>query len=157
MTKKEFVQIYNKAIRIAIIAHYGQRDISGEPYILHPLIVSEKCISDEGKIVALLHDVVEDSLITIEDIRKKIPREDILTAIFLLTKVEGDKKGEGYKKYLERIKANELAREVKIADLKHNMDLSRINRPLTEWDKKRQTKYIKSFDYLTGKTKEYIL
>lgn len=157
MIKKEFIQLYNKAIRLAIIAHYGQRDISGEPYILHPLIVSEKCFSDEGKIVALLHDVIEDSTISADDIKKEILRDDIVTAVVLLTKTENDKKGEGYKKYLERIKANKLAREVKIADLKHNMDLSRINRPLTEWDKKRQNKYIKSFNYLTDVTKEYVL
>lgn len=151
MNKLEFNLYYETALKIAIFAHCGQKDIGNEPYILHPLLVSENCRTDKGKITALLHDVVEDSDLTIEDIKKRIPDEEILTALNLLTKKETDRNGQGYQCYLCRIKNNSIACEVKMADLRHNMDLSRISRPLTNWDFRRQEKYQKSLDFLQQK------
>lgn len=154
MEKEKFIQYYTDAFAIATKAHLSQKDIGGKPYILHPIEVARHCISDKAKIVAILHDVIEDSDIQIEDIRKIIPDEEILSAIVLLTKTVNDRKGVGYVEYLKRIKANEIACEVKIADLMHNMDLSRIPQ-LSDWDRRRQIKYRNSLDFLLGKTDEY--
>ena len=154
MKKEEFSILFIKAIRIALQAHGGQVDKAGEPYILHPLSVFSKCETEKGKIVAILHDVVEDSPITLADIQKEIPDQEIIDAVDLLTKKEADKKRQGYKCYLCRIKSNEIAREVKIADLKHNMDLSRL-KVVTERDIKRQKKYQKSLDFLQCKSCDF--
>ena len=151
MNKLQFALYYEIALKIAIFAHCGQKDIGNEPYILHPLLVSENCHTDKGKITALLHDVVEDSDLTIEDIKKRIPDEEILIALKLLTKSNEDRSGQGYQCYLCRIRNNPIACEVKMADLRHNMDLSRISRPLTNWDFRRQEKYRKSLEYLQQK------
>ena len=70
MEKEQFIKFYTSAIRLAIIAHYGQKDISGEAYILHPLTVADKCKTDKAKIVAILHDVVEDANIRNETFLK---------------------------------------------------------------------------------------
>lgn len=149
-----FEDYFAKAHSIAEKAHAGQKDIAGEDYIKHPIKVSSECDSCKGKIVALLHDVVEDSDITIDDIRAEIPDEEILTAIVLLTKTKKDRYGDGYVEYLTRIKNNDLAREVKIADLQHNMILSRLP-VITDRDLKRQKKYQASLDFLKGVSTEY--
>jgi (p)ppGpp synthase/HD superfamily hydrolase len=155
MDKYLFTMYFTAAVKLATVAHLEQKDIGGHPYLLHPLTVSELCKSDKAKIVAVLHDVVEDSEFTVEDIRKHIPDEEILTAIDLLTKKKKDKHGEGYRQYLGRIKRHPVAREVKIADLMHNSNLSRIPSP-TEKDIKRRKKYLNSLAYLMGETPEYI-
>lgn len=143
------MQYYIAAFEIATRAHLHQKDIGGKPYIFHPITVSKQCQSSKAKIVALLHDVLEDSDITIEEIEREIPDKEILHAITLLTKKSQDKKGAGYVEYLRRIKADAIAREVKVADLVHNMDLSRLPR-ITERDTKRQDKYRQSLEFLSG-------
>lgn len=125
----------NDAIALATRAHAGQTDKAGADYIAHPLRVMESCASDDAKIVAILHDVVEDSDVTLDDLRALFAPQ-IVDAIALLTK-SGDIE---YSKYIENIRANALAREVKIADLRDNMNLSRIQNP-TEKDYKRVDKY----------------
>lgn len=156
MEKEQFIKFYTSAIRLAIIAHYGQKDISCEAYILHPLTVADKCKTDKAKIVAILHDVVEDSDFSLEDVRKEIPDDAIIHALDLVTKKKEDRHGQGYKCYLCRIKGDAIACEVKLADLQHNMDLSRL-KEVTQRDLDRQAKYQKSFDYLSGKSYEYII
>ncbi|MBQ7102918.1 MAG: HD domain-containing protein [Anaerotignum sp.] len=128
-----------KAMKLAEKAHRGQVDKGGHPYILHPKRVMEICETEEEKITALLHDVMEDTAYTQEDLRKEGFSEEILTALICLTHREG----EGYMEYIERICQNPLAVRVKYADLRDNMDLSRIPHP-TEKDAARLEKYKKA-------------
>ena len=125
-----------KAISLAEKAHQGQVDKGGHPYILHPKRVMEKCETTEEKIVAMLHDVMEDTDYTADDLRKEGFSEEIISALFCLT----HKEGEGYMEYIEHICENPLAVRVKYADLQDNMDLSRIPAP-TEKDLARLEKY----------------
>ena len=135
---------YELAYAIALVAHKGQVDKAGVDYINHPLTVASKCNSEKAKIVALLHDVVEDTKVTLDDLRLFFD-DEIVDAIDLLTHQEGD----AYMTYLSRIKNNELARIVKIADLENNMDLSRLPNP-TEWDYQRlENKYKPAYKFLT--------
>lgn len=139
----ELFKQLNMAIHIATDYHNGQIDKSGEPYILHPIWVMNNVKSLKGKVVAMLHDIVEDTEITIENLIDFGFDEDIVIAIDILTK----KKGQKYTDYIELVGKNNLAREVKISDLKHNMDLKRL-KEITDKDKKRYVKYKNSYDYL---------
>lgn len=112
----------NKALDIAYKAHLGQTDKAGAPYILHPMRVALHCETDEEKIVALLHDVVEDTPITLEELKTQGFSDDVLAALKSLTKI----KGEDYQTFIQRVATNPLAVKVKIQDLKDNMDLSRL-------------------------------
>ena len=128
------------AISIAVECHSGQMDRVGDPYTQHPLRMMMKMKTAEEKITAVLHDVVEDSTITINDLRKEGFSEKILKAIDALTK----RKGESYKKSIERVKENLLAVKVKIADFEDNMDIRRLKR-ITENDRKRLNRYLKYY------------
>ena len=128
-----------KARKIAEKAHEGQMDKGGHPYILHPLRVMNRCETEMEKIAALLHDVLEDSDHTLEDLRREGFAEEILEALVCLTHLEG----EDYMAYIERICQNPLAARVKHADLQDNMDISRIPQP-TEKDFARLEKYKKA-------------
>ena len=129
-----------QAIDIAVECHSGQMDRAGEPYIQHPLRMMMKMKTAEEKITAVLHDVVEDSNITIDDLRKEDFSEKILKAVDALTK----HKGESYKKSIERVKKNPLAVKVKIADFEDNMYIRRLKR-ITENDRKRLNRYLKYY------------
>lgn len=131
-----------KAFFIMLKAHRGQKDKAGEIYIFHPINVALISKGYKTKIVALLHDVVEDSDITIEELSKYFD-DDVVSAIDCVTK----KKGQSYQDYLEVVKNNELSRKVKIADLTHNIDLSRLNN-ITEKDIDRKNKYLKAKEFL---------
>lgn len=135
---------YCKALTIAAKSHKGQYDKVGKDYLFHPLTVSSYCKTSKGKIVGLLHDVVEDTPVTIDDLTKVFDNE-IIVAVQLLTKT----KGFNIKEYYENIKNNLIAREVKIADLTHNMDMSRFDgKKITEKDKERVEKYKEYYSYL---------
>ena len=110
------------AKRIAERAHIEQVDKAGQPYISHPEFVANNVAGDEAKAVAWLHDVIEDTLVTFDDLRAEGLTEQIIEAVDALTK----RNSESYKTYLERVAANPLAKTVKLADLKHNMDTSRL-------------------------------
>jgi len=127
------------AMKIAFEAHAKQKDRAGLPYITHPLHVAESMTTEDSCVVALLHDVIEDTDLTIEDLRGYGFSEDQLTAISLLTR----EKGEDYFEYVSHIRGNELATVVKLSDLKHNSDITRIPKP-TEKDLKRLEKYEKA-------------
>lgn len=139
----ELFKQLNKAIHIATDYHDGQVDKGGQPYILHLIWVMNDVKSLRGKIVAVLHDIVEDTEVTIDNLTNFGFDDDIITAIDILTK----KKEQKYNDYIESIGKNSLAREVKISDLKHNMDLKRL-KEVTDTDKNRYDKYKKSYDYL---------
>ena len=137
------MNITDKALEIATLAHKGQKDLVGIDYIEHPKKVASFLNSDKEKAVAYLHDVLEDTLLTEKDLLEMGIPNDIVVAVKVLTK----EKGEPYTKYIERIKENKLACKVKIADLKHNMDLSRIPK-LSQIDYKRLKKYERALTFL---------
>jgi len=134
-----------KAYEIAFSAHKFKYDLAGNCYIEHPITVSKMVKGRKAKIVALLHDVVEDSDYTRADLERYFT-EDICNAVEALTR----KKGENYFKYIESLKHNELAKTVKIADLKHNMDVSRL-KEIHDCDIKRLKKYLCAYHILTAK------
>ena len=135
--------LLKKADDFAAKAHSGQKDLAGSPYIDHPRTVAACVSGEKAKIVALLHDVVEDTGVSINDIRVEFG-DNIAEAVRVLTRPDGV----SYMDYIRGIKKNELAREVKLADLKHNMDLSRLPN-VSDRDIKRVKKYKKAYDILS--------
>lgn len=125
-----------RAIAIAAEAHAGQVDKAGEPYLLHPLRLMLQMETLAERIVAALHDVVEDSDWTIEDLRQEAFSEEILDAIESVTR----RNGEAYGAFVARAGTNPIGRNVKLADLRDNSDLRRIPNP-TERDLARVRKY----------------
>ena len=111
-----------RAIAIASAAHEGQTDKSGEPYILHPLTVMINVKTNDEKIVAVLHDVVEDTDLNIYDLEAEGFSKTILYAIDAISKRDG----ETTDCYYDRIMENSLAMKVKIKDIEHNLKLTRL-------------------------------
>jgi len=134
-----------RAIEIAAVAHRGQVDKAGQPYILHPLRVMLACKGDAARIAAVLHDVIEDTDWTPEALRAEGASEEILAALDAVTKREG----EGYPDFVKRAARNPIGCEVKIADLQDNMDLSRITSP-SDADLIRVERYRAALEYLKG-------
>ena len=132
------------ALSIARKTHEGQLDKAGVDYIEHPIYVASQVDTEEEKAVALLHDVIEDSPVSAEELLQAGLPETVVTAVHVLTK----KKEQDYQTYLETVKKNPLARVVKLADLKHNSDLSRLS-SITEKDRERLKKYKKAIDFLS--------
>jgi (p)ppGpp synthase/HD superfamily hydrolase len=128
--------LLEKAILIAANAHQGQKDKAGQPYILHPLRVMFSVNGEIERICAVLHDVIEDTEVTLDDLRNEGFSEEVLSALDALTKRDG----ENYDDFITRILPNPIACRVKLADLRDNMDLSRIKNP-TEKDYQRIEKY----------------
>ena len=134
----------NIALSIAKKAHAGQVDKAGIDYIQHPLYVASQVKTEQEKAVALLHDVLEDSDITAADLLAYGLSNEVVAAVQTLTK----KKGQSYQDYLEKVKSNDLARVVKLADLKHNSDLSRL-KSVSDTDRERVKKYKNAIRYLS--------
>lgn len=136
-----------RAIQIAVTAHAGQVDKGGAPYILHPLRVmfSISVDGDEARIAAVLHDVLEDTDVTAEDLAGEGFSAPVIEALEALTRRES----ETYSAFIKRVSRNPIARIVKMADLKDNSDLSRIPSP-TQKDRKRFWKYQKNIAVLAG-------
>ena len=132
-----------KAIIIAYNAHINQKDRSGLPYILHPIHLAEQMDTEEECIVALLHDVVEDTDVTLEELEKEFSKT-VIDALKLLT----HDKDTDYFEYIEKIKSNPLAVKVKLADLKHNSDETRLEN-ITKKDIARNKKYVKAIKMLS--------
>ena len=128
-----------KALKLCFEAHKAQLDKSGIPYVFHPFHLAEQMKDENTTIVALLHDVIEDTDYTFNDLIAMGFDGAIIEAIKLMTHEEGVP----YMDYVEKIKSNPIAREVKLADLRHNSDLSRLDAP-TEKDKMRVEKYRKA-------------
>ena len=134
-----------KAYEIAKRAHLGQVDKAGEDYIKHPEKVASFVKTDEEKAVAYLHDVIEDTELTLEDLYEYGFSKEVIEAVDIITK----KRGEDYQSYLNSVKKNKLARAVKLADLRHNSDLTRLTK-VTEKDIERKEKYQKAIDFLNS-------
>lgn len=141
------ISLYEKAIELASYYHKNQKDESGVPCIEHVRKVSDYCSDENAKIVAMLHDILEDTECTRQDLENAgIPME-LIDRISLLTKREGMSEEE----YYSGIKADPCAREVKISDLLHNMDLSRLDNP-SKYQINRNIRYLKKLCYLLGRT-----
>lgn len=138
-----------KAMRLCYRAHEGQEDKSGVPYVFHPLHVAEQMDDEDSTVVALLHDVVEDSDLTLADLEKKKFGAPVIEALRLLTY----DKSVPYLDYIRTLKDNPITRKVKLADLEHNSDTSRIPWELTVEDLERLEKYRRSMEILNGKAK----
>lgn len=137
-------QLYDLALKLAEQAHTGQVDKAGVPYINHPLAVAQAVESNDAKIVAVLHDVCEDSDITFDDLYRLGFPSMIIDAVIAITK----RRDESYPLYLKRVAMNPIAKEVKIQDLLHNSDLNRIPQP-TAKDLDRYRKYQEALEFLT--------
>ena len=141
-----------KALQIAAKAHEGQKDKEGLPYILHPVRVMMGVQGGEAQIVAVLHDVIEDTSVTAEDLRKAGFSEEVVAAVLCVT----HRKDEPYADHVVRCKGNEIARGVKLSDLTDNWRLDRmILRPQRfEADVTRLRKYALSYKFLTDQITE---
>jgi (p)ppGpp synthase/HD superfamily hydrolase len=124
-------------------------DKAGDPYILHPLTVMLRFRDPDARIVAILHDSVEDSDQTLADLEKEGFSEEVVEAVDALTRREG----ESYEEFIARLRPNPLARRVKLADLEHNMDLRRIG-SVTEGDLERIARYHRWWRELGGGSDE---
>ena len=145
MKEKSDQATLEDAIAIASLAHKGQTDKAGNIYLLHPLRMMMQMKSEAAMMVAVLHDVVEDTDWTFERLREHGFSEEILTALDCVT----NREGESYEEFIERAKTNEIAREVKIADLEDNMNIRRIGE-ISEKDFERLGKYHRSWKTLTN-------
>lgn len=132
------------AIAIAVRAHKGQKDKAGASYILHPLRVMLKMDTEIAMIVAVLHDVVEDTAYTLVDLHAQGFPEAVVSAVESLTRLPE----ESYEEFIDRVKLNPIARKVKLADLEDNMNLERLEN-VTEHDQLRQKRYAQAFQKLT--------
>ncbi len=117
-----YTEMTKKALKLCFAAHKDQTDKSGMPYVFHPFHLAEQMPDEDTTIVALLHDVIEDTPYTLDDLRAMGFNEQVLDALALMT----HDKRIPYMDYVAKIKGNKIARTVKLADLKHNSDLSRL-------------------------------
>jgi (p)ppGpp synthase/HD superfamily hydrolase len=136
-------ELLEKAIAIAVNAHQGQKDRYNSPYILHPLRVMARLDSATEKIVGILHDVVEDTDWTFDQLSREGFPATILSALECVTK----KEGEEYEAFVKRSARDPVARRVKLADLEDNMDLRRMPQA-TDQDLPRLQKYVKAWRFL---------
>ena len=134
-----------EAIRIAVEAHRGQKDRAGEPYILHPLRMMLRVQTDAERMAAVLHDVVEDSAWTLDDLRDRGFPAEVLEAVARLTR----RPDESYDAMVERAAAHPVARRVKLADLEDNLDLRRLAE-VGERDRERLDRYLRAWRRLSG-------
>lgn len=133
------------AIILAARNHTGQTDKIGEPYILHPIRVMSKLPDENSRIVAILHDVIEDTSVTIDEIRKAGASKEVIEALQVITKDEG----KDYMKYLLDVANNPLARRVKLADIEDNTEPERLNKLPDNTQKRLILKYEKAKELLS--------
>ena len=134
-----------KAFLLCMVKHWKQKDKAGKRYVWHPIHVMINVKGYNEKIVALLHDIVEDTEVTVPDLKNLKFSKEVIEAVDVITK----KKDQEYFSYLKSIKDNSIAKKVKIEDLKHNSDLKRL-RSITQNDIDRAIKYKKAIDYLSS-------
>lgn len=139
-----YTEMTKKALRLSFDAHKDQLDKSGMPYVYHPFHLAEQMESEETVTVALLHDVVEDTDYTIEDIIAMGFPKSVTDALTLMT----HDKTVPYMDYVAKIKTNPIAKAVKLADLRHNSDTSRLD-IVDEKTKNRLEKYADAIQLLT--------
>lgn len=138
-----YTEMTKKALKLCFEAHKEQIDKSGMPYVFHPFHLAEQMQDEESTVVALLHDVIEDTDYTLDDLRKMGFDDSVLAAINLMTHEDGVP----YMDYVEQIKTNPIAKTVKLADLRHNSDMTRLE-VVTPRDKERAEKYLAAIKLL---------
>lgn len=137
------MDIIEKSLKIALEAYAGKKDKAGKTYILHPLRIMANMETEDEMSVALLHDVIEDSKFTDEDLLDIGIPENIVKAVNLLTKVEG----QSYEQFIQNLLINQLAVKVKKADIEDNINILRLNE-VNDSDLKRIAKYHKAWKRL---------
>ena len=141
-----YTKLTKKALKLCFEAHKDQVDKTGIPYVFHPFHLAEQMTDEYTTICALLHDVGEDTDYTIDDLRDMGFPEEVLSALKLLTHDPSIP----YMDYVTALADNEIAKSVKMADLRHNSDLTRLD-IIDEWAIKRNEKYKKALEYLLSK------
>jgi (p)ppGpp synthase/HD superfamily hydrolase len=142
------------AIILAAEKHRLQRDLGGEPYILHPLAVMLKMSTEPERMAAVLHDVAEDTDVTLSDLRDMGYSAEVIDAVDCLTKSREDTepkpdKDQRYESFIERVATNPIARRVKLADLSENMDVKRI-KEFGDDDANRMKRYHAAYRRLSA-------
>ena len=140
-----YTPLTKKAMKLCFEAHKDQVDKSGLPYVFHPFHLAEQMTDELTAVTALLHDVVEDSDYTLADLGEMGFPATVLDALAMLTHDDGS----AYLEYVARLKTNPIARAVKLADLRHNSDLTRLDH-VDEKALVRVEKYRKAIDLLEG-------
>lgn len=138
-----YTHLTNEAMKIAYKAHHGQVDKGGIPYIFHPMHLAEQMDDEYATCVALLHDVVEDTDVTLDDLANIFPAE-VVEAVRVMT----HSKGEPYPEYIARVSKNPIAKKVKLADLRHNSDQTRMENASEETLAYFRKKYREAFEIL---------
>ncbi|MBO5868219.1 MAG: bifunctional (p)ppGpp synthetase/guanosine-3',5'-bis(diphosphate) 3'-pyrophosphohydrolase [Oscillospiraceae bacterium] len=138
-----YTPMTKKALKLCFDAHKEQVDKSGLPYVFHPFHLAEQMTTEETVVVALLHDLVEDTEYTLEDLTAMGFPKEITEAIALMTHAEGV----DYMDYVRKIKTNPIAKAVKLADLKHNSDITRLD-VVDEKALLRREKYLQALAIL---------
>ena len=141
-----YTDLTKKAMKLCFAAHKEQKDKSGLPYVFHPFHLAEQMETEETAVVALLHDVVEDTDYTLEDLAAMGFGKIIIDALALLT----HDNSVDYMSYVRKIKENPVATAVKMADLQHNSDLSRLDN-IDEKALQRREKYLQAMALLEEK------
>lgn len=140
-----YTKLTNKVLKFMYKKHQNQVDKQGIPYVFHPFIVANSMETEDETIVALLHDVLEDTNTTVKELYELGLSQEIVSALLTMTHQEG----EDYFDYIERISKNKLATKVKIADLHHNMDITRFaNTAIPDSYLKKYKIYAESLEYL---------
>ena len=139
-----YTPMTKKAMKLCYAAHEGQLDKSGMPYVFHPFHLAEQMQDESTTIVALLHDIIEDTDCTIEMLSEMGFSKEITDAVALMTHADGV----DYMDYVREIAKNPIAKAVKIADLKHNSDLTRLD-VIDEKALKRRKKYLAALEELS--------
>lgn len=139
-----YTPLTKKALKLCFEAHKNQTDKTGLPYVFHPFHLAEQMTDEYTTVTALLHDVVEDTDYTLNDLKEMGYPDEVITALSLLTHDDGSE----YMEYVKRLKNNPIARAVKLADLKHNSDLSRYD-TIDNRAVKRTEKYQQAIEILS--------
>ncbi len=139
-----YTPLTKKAMNLMYDVHKNQQDKGGVPYVFHPWHVAEQMTGEIETAAALLHDVCEDGEVSFSDLGQMGFPKVVIDAVDLLTR----RPNQTYQAYIENLAANPVARRVKMADLVHNQDLSRLPEESREESRKRQEKYERAFAYL---------
>ena len=140
-----YTPLTKKALKLCFEAHKDQVDKTGLPYVFHPFHLAEEMTDEISTVCALLHDVIEDTEYTFRDLSEMGFPEEVIRVLGLLTHEDGVP----YMEYVERISHDPVATRVKLADLRHNSDTTRMDE-MDEWAVKRNEKYLRAIDFLTG-------
>lgn len=139
-----YTNLTKKALKLCFEAHKKQTDKTGLPYVFHPFHLAEQMDDEISTVCALLHDVVEDTPYTFGDLREMGFPEEVLDVLRLLTHDDATP----YMDYVQKLSSNPTAKKVKLADLRHNSDVSRLD-TVDEWALKRNEKYKKAIELLS--------